>query len=232
MTKRYDRDLARRRVLCSCVRLIMEKGYTRTRMAEIVRAANVSISSFQNLFGSKDGVLAELVRMMFGNQFGTSRALLGADADPVLLYAVETSMQLMLTERNENIRDIYLEAYSHAEISEYIYRQTAAELMSIFSPYLPGCGVQDFYELEIGSAGIMRNYMARVCGEDFPLSRKLERFLTMSLRAYAVPEQKREEIVAAVGEMDIEALSERALQNLFSALEMQFDFRRDGGTEA
>lgn len=141
-------------------------------------------------------------------------------------------MQLTLTERNENIRDIYLEAYSHAEISEYIYRQTAAELMSIFSPYLPGCGVQDFYELEIGSAGIMRNYMARVCGEDFPLPRKLERFLTMSLRAYAVPEQKREEIVAAVGEMDIEALSERALQNLFSALEMQFDFRRDGGTEA
>ena len=61
------------------------------------------------------------------------------------------------------MRDIYLEAYSHTEASEYIYQHTSSELYRIFGPYLPSYTESDFYELEIGSAGIMRGYMSRPC---------------------------------------------------------------------
>ena len=60
---------AKRRILTVCVKLFLEKGYTKTTVAEIVQKADVSNSSFQNIFRAKDGVLTELVEFMFGNQF-------------------------------------------------------------------------------------------------------------------------------------------------------------------
>ena len=45
-----------------CVKLFLEQGYKKTTVAEIVQRAEVSNSSFQNIFRAKDGVLTELVR--------------------------------------------------------------------------------------------------------------------------------------------------------------------------
>ena len=65
---------AKRRILTVCVKLFLEKGYTKTTVAEIVQKADVSNSSFQNIFRAKDGVLTELVAFMFSNQFAMARS--------------------------------------------------------------------------------------------------------------------------------------------------------------
>ena len=41
--------------------------------------------------------------------------------------------------------------------------------------------------MELGSAGIMRAYMAQPCDEALTLERKIQLFLTMSLPAYRAP---------------------------------------------
>ena len=64
---------AKRRILAVCVKLFLEQGYKRTTVAEIVRKAGASNSSFQNIFRAKDGVLSELVAFMFSGQFGAAR---------------------------------------------------------------------------------------------------------------------------------------------------------------
>ena len=56
---------AKRRILAVCVKLFLEQGYKKTTVAEIVQKADVSNSSFQNIFRAKDGVLTELVAFMF-----------------------------------------------------------------------------------------------------------------------------------------------------------------------
>ena len=112
MARRYDSGDAKRRILTACVRLFLEKGYTNTKVAEILKEADVSAGSFQNIFHTKDGVLTELIGMMFGRQFGAVRALAANAPSPVYIYAVETALQLALTELSENIRDIYIEAYT------------------------------------------------------------------------------------------------------------------------
>ena len=215
---------AKKRILAVCVRLLLDKGYTRTTVAEITKTAGVSISTFQNIFRAKDGVLNELVEFMFSNQFGAARKLAGADVPPVYVYAVETALQLVLTERNENLRDIYLEAYTQSETAEYIHKHTAAELMSIFGAYLPDYTESDFYEMELGSAGIMRGYMARKCDMYFPLERKLRRFLSMSLRAYRVPEEELEKAIRFVEGLDVRTISEQVMQELFNMLAVRFEF--------
>ena len=142
----------------------------------------------------------------------------------VYVYAVETSIQLTLSELNENLRDIYLEAYSHTEASEYIYQHTSSELYRIFGPYLPSYTESDFYELEIGSAGMMRGYMSRPCDKYFTLEKKLARFLSMSLNAYAVPAAEQKQVLDFIAKLDIRAIAVQVMQELFKALAMRFSF--------
>lgn len=56
---------AKKRILTACVRLFIERGYNGTTVAEIIKEADVSASSFQNIFRSKDGVLSEFAAFMF-----------------------------------------------------------------------------------------------------------------------------------------------------------------------
>ncbi len=219
---------AKKRILTVCVKLFLEKGYKKTTLAEIVEKANVSYSSFQNIFRAKDGVLTELAESMFANQFAMARDAAGAALPPVCVYAVETAIQLTLTERNENLREIYIEAYTQKEASEYIRRETAKELHQIFGPYQPELTARDFYDMEIGSAGIMRGYMARPCDGALTLEKKLRLFLTMTLRAYDVPKEEMEQAIRFVEGLDIRAIAERVMQELFQALAMRYEFSLAG----
>ena len=224
LPRRYDSEDAKRRILSSCVRLFLLKGYRETTLADVMAEADVSSSSFRNIFGTKDGILSELVDVMFENQFEMAGAALENPASPAMLYAVETAIQMAITERNENLREIYLEAYANPDIAEQIHRKTATAIAKIFRPYLPECTESDFYEMEIGTAGIMNGYMARRCDIYFTLERKLERFLHMALGAYQVPKPEQDAIVSQICKLDICRIADNVMQKLFAALAMRFDF--------
>ena len=225
MSRKSSED-ARKKILSVCVQLFIEKGYKETIMAEIVKTAGVSNSTFQNIFHSKDGVLMDLTEFMFENQFDVAMKMLAkyASLGSAYLYAVETAIQLTLAELNENLRQIYVEAYTLPENLEIIHRMTAEMLHRIFGAYMPGYSVSDFYESDIGSAAIMRGYMARPCDVYFTLERKLERFLQLTLRIYCVPEEKQREVMALIASLDIRAIANEVMQKLFAALEMHYEF--------
>ena len=228
MAVRSDGLQTEKRILHTCVRLFLENGYRQTTMLQILKEAQVSSSSFQNIFHSKDGVLMELVKFMFENQFGIARNTAGAAFPPVYVYAVETALQITLTELNENLRQIYLEAYTQEHLLDYIQRATAQELYRIFGPYQPELTEQDFYELELGSAGLMRGYMANPCTADFPLERKLNKFLTLALRGYKVPEDELQKVLSFVAGLDMRSIAQSVMEDLFRRLAMRYEFSLDG----
>ena len=228
MAVRSDGLQTEKRILQACVRLFLENGYRRTTMLQIFKEAQVSSGSFQNLFRSKDGVLLELVKFMFENQFGMARSVAGAELPPVYVYAAETALQITLTELNENLREIYLEAYTQEHLLDYIQRATAKELHRIFGPYQPGLAEQDFYELELGTAGLMRGYMAHPSTADFPLERKLEKFLTLALRGYKVPEKELQQVLSFLAGLDIRGIAQKVMEELFRQLAMRYEFSPDG----
>ena len=215
---------AKKRILTVCVKLFLEKGYRKTTLAEIVDKAEVSYSTFQNIFRAKDGVLTELVAFMFSNQFAMARGAAGAELPPVYTYAIETAIQMTLTELNENLREIYIEAYTQSEASEYIFQETSRELHQIFGPYLPDLTQRDFYDMEIGSAGIMRGYMAHPCDAELTLEKKLRLFLNMSLRAYNVPKDEMDRAIHFVEGLNIRQIAEQVMHRLFEALAMRYEF--------
>ena len=222
---RKDGLETKRKILAVCVRLFLEQGYKETSITQITENAGVTRGSFQNLFRTKDAVLLELVETMFSGQFSAAKSITGQQLPPVYAYAVKTAIQLTLTELNERLREIYLEAYSLPDTAEYIHLHTTAELKQIFGGNFPGYSDSDFYEMEIGTAGLMRGYMARKCDIHFPLDRKLSRFLTAAMRVYRVPEEEQRQVLAFIRSLDIRAIAAEVMEKLFAMLEMKFDFK-------
>ena len=228
MAIRSDGLQTKKRILQACVRLFLENGYQSTTVTQILREAQVSSSSFQNLFRNKDGVLMELVDFMFENQFGMARSVAGAALPPVYAYAAETALQITLTELNENLREIYLEAYTQEHLLDYIQRATAKELYRIFGLYQPELTEQDFYELDFGTAGLMRGYMANPCTAEFTLERKMEKFLTLALRGYKVPEEELQQVLSFLAGLDMRGIAQKVMEELFRRLAMRYEISLDG----
>ena len=223
MARSGNKEESKRRILSACVKLFIEKGFHNTTMAEILRESGTTSSTFQNIFRTKDGVILELTEFMFDNQFASARNV--SDSLPlVYIYAVETCIQMTLVELNENLRDIYVETYSNGRTMEYVFERTSVELYKIFKQYNPSYSESDFYEMEIGTAGIMRNYMKKKCDLYFTLEKKIARFLDMSLNVYNVPKDEREKIIAFVLSIDIRKEANQIMQKLFKSLSMHFDF--------
>lgn len=211
-------------ILSACVRLFIEKGYNNTTVAEILRDANVSSSTFQNIFRSKDGVLEDLVKFMFQNQFHIAKQNVKDGISPVFMYSLEVALQLTLTELNENLRDVYVEAYTYPKTLEYICQQMSTEFCEIFKNYLPEFNESDFYETEIGMSGAMRNYIAKSCNKYFTLERKIEKYLKMFMKVYNVPEDERKKVLEYIAKTDIIRVANEVMQELFNALAMEFNF--------
>ena len=220
--------MTEKRILQVCIKLFLEKGYKNASTTQIQNDAKVSCSSFQNIFKNKEGVLLELVKYMFKNQFGIARNALGEELSPVYVYGVETAIQLTLTELNENLRDIYVEAYTRETTLDYIQKETAKELKEIFGGYQPELTEKDFYQLELGTAGLMRGYMANPCTEDFTLEQKLNTFLTLALRCYKVPEDEIDKVLAYIAGLDVRNLAQSVMEELFEKLAMRYEFSLEG----
>lgn len=224
MTRRYNSLDAKNRILSASVKMFIEKGYGASRMLDIIKDADVSAGTFQNIFHTKDGVLQTLAEFMFDNQFAIAKKVIKNSKSPVYFYATETAIQLAITELDENLREIYVEAYSNQKIAEYIYQRTSSELRDIFGDYLPNATEGDFYELDIGTCGLMRAYMSRPCDKYFTLQRKTDCFLGIALSAYNVPEEEKEEIINYIRSTDILPAANAVIQELFKQLSVRFDF--------
>lgn len=214
--------VTQQKVLRAAVALFLEKGYTRTTTGEIAKAAGIGQSSFFHVFPSKEALLLELVKRMFSGQFALAGQHSG-EQDPVLLYAVETALQLHIAELTRAaagaVCDGILPAL-HRGISLQKHNETAA---SYFRTLSAGGAAKDFYEMEIASGSIMRGFMSVPCDVYFTMDAKISRFLDCSLKLYDVPKEKRAAITAAVLQMDLHTMASGIIQKTVQQAEKGFE---------
>lgn len=210
------------KVLLSAAKLFLTKGYTNTTVKEIAKEAEVSTSTLMYVFGSKEEILADLVKYVLEGQFKTTEKLLeGKTEDKILFYAAETTMQLYMVESGEYIRDLYAAAYSMPATSEIIQHTITGKLEEIFKEHLPNLETKDFYELEIASGGIMRGFMTIPCDMYFTMERKVKRFLETTFLVYRVPDEKIQETIDFVMQFDFKTIAENTIQTMLDYLEKQ-----------
>lgn len=222
--KRYQRmEQTRAQVLRYAVELFLEQGYQETTLDQIAQRIDRTKGAVLRAYPDKESILYALVTHMFRVQFSAVRSLLGEKADPLLVYCVETAMQLHICELGEPLRDLYTSAYTLPTTSDFIYRSTAQELRLIFGKYLPDAAESDFYELDLVSGGVMRGLMARKCDMYFTIEKKITLFLQCALKIYDVPAQERETVIPQVLAMDLAAMARRTVENTVLLAQAGFD---------
>ena len=204
--------IRRNKILRSAVKLFLEGGYEKTTTANIAQAAGMAPSSFFAAFENKEALLYTLTESMFESQFDNAEKLIGSSADPLLVYAVETALQMYITELSEPLRELYVMAYSLPTTSEYIYQNTAKKVGALFKDYVPGAQEKDFYEMDIASAGVMRGFMAKHCDLYFTIDQKLKRFLGCCFTLYHVPQ-----------EMELKPIAEKIIADTVARAEQGFE---------
>ena len=106
--KRSQRmEETRAQVLRGAVVLFLEQGYRETTIDQIAGRIGRTKSAVLRAYPDKEAILYALVTHMFAVQFSGARALMGDDADSLLLYGVETALQLHICEISESLRDLY-----------------------------------------------------------------------------------------------------------------------------
>lgn len=95
------KGIARRnKMLYAAVQLFLKNGYEGTTTSQISKAAGMSATSFFAAFENKEALLLALVKVMFTGQFEQAKAFAKTD-DPVLMYCIETALQIHITELSE-----------------------------------------------------------------------------------------------------------------------------------
>ena len=208
--------------LHAAAKLFLSKGYTESTVREIAEEAGVNVSAMIRACGSKEDILCELVAYVLEGQFGAAARLLeGITEDKILFYAAETTLQLYMAESSEHIREIYSVSYSLSKSSAIIYQAITSKLENIFKEHLPHLETKDFYEYEIASAGIMRNFMTVPCNMYFTMERKVARYLETTFLVYRVPDAKIKEAIDFVTKFDYPSIAQNVVENMLSYLESQ-----------
>lgn len=211
---------AKSKVLHAAAKLFLAKGYTNTTLRELATVSNVNYGSLTFAFRSKENILSELVGFVLDGQFEfTEKMLAGKTNDKILFYAAETTLQLYMAESSEHIRELYSLAYSQSASTDIIYNKITQKLSEIFKEQYPSFTQGEFYEKELASAGVMRNYMTRPCGIYFTMDRKVKAFLENTFLIYEIPRAKINEAIKFVSQFDFKALAQQVIDNMLAYLE-------------
>lgn len=210
--------LTQQKMLRAAVMQFLQNGYEGSTTAEIARNAGMTPSSFFRAYPSKEALLLELVKWVFVGQYDLAHQISGSE-DPMLICAVEGALELHTAEINEQLRELYVTAYSLPSTSLYIYHAMSERLFKIFSHLQHDAEPKDFYEMEIASASMIRGYMAVPCNMYFTIDAKISRFLDCALKLYNVDEEKRKRIISTTLSMNLRETAENILKTTLKKVE-------------
>lgn len=226
--------IMKRKVLSAAAKLFLEYGYEGTSSRMVADLLGVSSGSPFYQYGNKEGVLLEFTRRMFSNQFNVAESIAGASADPLHIYAAETCLQLHIAEQSEQLRELYVMAYTLPSTSMFIHQGMLPKIAALFGEFLPNRDEGTLFGLELAASGTMRNFMVWPCTETFPMELKLGQFLGSSFRVYGVPPERFRPIVAQMVQVDLADLARHIIEETVrtadeefeAAMEMKFEPKR------
>lgn len=209
-------------MIYAAIKLFLENGYAQTTTVAIAQAAGMSSSAFFAVFANKEVLLLKLTKWMYEKQFAITGRLLGEGYEPEMFYAVEPSIQLYIAEKSEALRELYVSSYSYAATANYIHQMATDKLVELFGAMHPQYTRQDFYELELASSGMVCSFMARKCDRNFTMEQKLRRFLSCSMTIYGVTEEKQQQVIDRVLEMDLKSVADQLVADAIHQADEQY----------
>ena len=211
-----------RQILTAATAMFMQKGYEKTSITDIAKMSGVPKSKILYEMKSKEDILGMLVaKFLDGVTEAANSVSKKLTDDEVLIFMANEVLQIYMAEMNEDMRNLYLSAYSMPKTSETVLRRRTDLLYEKFRHMFPTFAVKDFYELEIASVGIMRAYMTVKCDMYFTIEAKVERLITTMLRIYEIDNDVIDEVQEFIKKIDFESLAQKAVYDAFKELNIK-----------
>lgn len=190
MTVSSNPEDVRAAVRSAAQNLLLAKGYEATTIRDISHQAKVSTGSIYHFFGSKDGVLASLIKEIFEGSGRDADNLRRPGDSAYLVLAYELVGQLKLISENQHLAELYAAAYRSWKITEVVLDAGTARNQSLFTEVLPSWGRQDFYI----ATSVIKGTLAvlvdeRIHVNTLDLSRRIQVLLKATLPTFELPEQ-------------------------------------------
>jgi hypothetical protein len=211
-------------VLTASTALFIEKGFERTTIMDISKKSGLPKSKILYEMKSKEDILGMLVTKFLTGVTEASNAVSEKlTDDKVLIFMANEVLQIYMAEMSDDMRNLYLAAYSMPKTSEEVLKRRTDMLYKEFGYMFPGFEAKDFYELEIASIGIMRSYMSVPCDMYFTLEAKTDRLITTMLKIYDIGDEKINETKEFIKKIDFEAVAYKTVKDVFEELDIKHE---------
>lgn len=223
----YIRDAAEtaeiyNKVLTASTALFIEKGFEKTTLLDIAKISGIPKSKILYEMSSKEEILVHLVaRFLDGVTEESDKASKKLTDDRLLIFVANEVLQIYMAEMNEDMRNLYIAAYSMPKTSQAVLKRRTDMLFEHFGYMFPDFALKDFYELEIASMGIMRGYMSVPCDIYFTMEAKIERLITTMLKIYDIDTETINNALEFIKKIDFEAIANKAVDDVFKELNIK-----------
>lgn len=207
------------KILTAATVLFVQKGYEKTTLMDISKLSGVPKTKILYEMNSKEGILGLLVAKFLDGVAEASDAVSKKlTDDKLMIFMANEVLQIYMAEMNEDMRNLYLSAYSMPKTSEEVLRRRAELFYKEFGEDFPEFELKDFYELEIASIGIMRAYMSVPCTMYFTLEAKTDRLISTMLKIYDIDDERIEETKEFMKKIDFKAVAKKTIEDVFEEL--------------
>ena len=212
------------KILTAATVLFVQKGYEKTTLMDISKLSGVPKTKILYEMNSKEGILGLLVAKFLDGVAEASDAVSKKlTDDKLMIFMANEVLQIYMAEMNEDMRNLYLSAYSMPKTSEEVLRRRAELYYKEFSGDFPDLELKDFYELEIASIGIMRAYISVPCSMYFTLEAKTDRLISTMLKIYDIDDERIEETKEFMKKIDFKAVAKKTIEDVFEELGIKTD---------
>ena len=211
-----------RKILTAATAIFMQKGFERATLMDISKLSGISKRVIIYEMHSKEEILGHLVtRFLDGVTEASDAVSKKLTDDKLLIFMANEVLQIYMAEMNEDMRNLYLAAYSMPKTSDAVLRRRSQMLYEGFGDMFPQFALKDYYELEIATMGIMRAYMSVPCDMYFTMEAKVDRLLSTMLKIYGVDSKIVEETKEFIKKIDFETVAKNTVADVFEELSIK-----------
>lgn len=203
---RVDRaELTRNEIIRVAANRFLNDGYTKTTVASMAKALNMSTGNITFHFPTKEHMLAELVDMLCRYQWKMMEDEARDGYSSVMAICLELLTIASACEQDEVAKDFFLSTYRSEICMDRIRRNDKERSKEVYAQYCPDWTEEHFIAAEVLVSGI--EYATLLTTSDSaPLDVRVAGALRTILSIYNVPKEVRDQKIKRVLSMNYKAL--------------------------
>ena len=202
--------LTRLEVMAEASKQFLKKGYSRTTVASIAQALDMSKGNLTFYFATKEHLLAELVDLLCDFHWKQMEREADEGISSILAVCLELTAMAGACQDDAVIRDFFISSYTSPMCLEVIRKNDAKRAKDVFAAYRPDWTDVQFEEAELLVSGIEYGTLMTT-SNTIPFETRISGAIHNILGIYGVPEDVRNAKLKKVFSMDYRNIGKKAI---------------------